>query len=183
MFTIDKQKVIVLPEYLMISEFKAIWDSDKTIDKPKAYNVFKAIYFICDFKSVYKKKYPESELEKQVLKEYMPPGYKPTLMFKAACKKYKELRYTKTLRTFTAIDKVINTALSYIESFNLDNISDDNRTKALGEVLKMSETVTKSIAQMESLRSKVEKELAMKDVKTKGDVVRRNRELPKSKRK
>jgi len=50
---IEDGKLVITPEALGISFFKALWSRDKTTTKTKAYKDILYVYYYCDFRSPY----------------------------------------------------------------------------------------------------------------------------------
>lgn len=80
------------PEILLIKEFKALLDRDKTKDKSKSFRELTYIYLAIDWKSPYCQ-YSEQERHQEALldsniteEEYNDP------VFREACRKYRSLQ-------------------------------------------------------------------------------------------
>jgi len=180
MFDLKQNKVIVKPEYLLIPEFKKIWDSDSSIGKTKALENFTYIYFVIDFKSPYKKSYPDSMIKGVVRKEVLKkPKWKETKNVKDAINVYKELQYTKSLKTLDAANNALDQVGNYLQDFKIDDLAETSKDRTINNVLSYIEKLPRVLAAIETARSKVEKEITLKskDIRGKGTV--RARELPK----
>jgi len=180
--TIDN-KIDIDPFYLLIPEFKSIWDIDKSKDKNNALNELKYIFFTTDFKSPYKtSSINEKELKEKVKLDYMPSTWKETKAIIEASNKYSELQHSKVLILFDSADKVLSQISKFMNDFELDEDGEKNED-AIIKMLNIIDKIPKVTAQLEDTRKKIEKDLAMKDDNIRGKGTIQKRELPKSKRK
>lgn len=181
--TIDN-KIIIEPSILTIPEFKTIWDSDKSLDKEKALNELKYVFFVSDFKSPYKSSsLDEKELKDKTKEDFMPDKWKETNNTLKAIEKYKELQSSKTLKLFDSLDRILSQIAKYYEDLDLSDIPEDKIDDKIKKSLENAEKIPRITAQIEVTRTRIEKELAMKDDSIRGKGVIQRREMPKNKRK
>ena len=103
-------------EIMLIREFKALFDRDKTKNKTKAFRELTYIYLAIDWKSPYTN-YTEQERHTQSLQdaglseaEYNDP------IFREACRKYRELQESNTsFRLLQAAKTAANKMIDYFE--------------------------------------------------------------------
>lgn len=158
-FNLREYNVIVEPEVLLVPEFKAVWDKDKTKHKEEAYKWFSYIYMTCDIASPYSNlphHKRELEIKKAILRDekIKIPDY-----IEVARKKYIELSELPTQRLLDTVNFKLDEIDSYLRNteFNEDNADTQN---------KIMERIAKYIGQREVLEDAVSKE------KSKGTVRR-----------
>lgn len=163
LFKLTKNQVAPSPGTLMISEFKAIWERDKSSSKELALKELGFVYYISDYKSVYLSTAPEER--EDVLKEdlMLPDKWKPDAVVKAAINKYTELQEVPTMRLLNATQDALEQLVLFFRNLKM---SDRDRagkplyrpseiTKAMSETAKVAES-------LDSLREKVKRELDTK---------------------
>ena len=180
MFDIKGPTVIVQPEYLLIPEFKYIWESDKSKTKDGAMNIFSYIYFTTDYRSPYKKSYPESLINDVVKKEVLKDeSFKVTDNIESAINVYKDLQYSQALKTLDAAMNTLNVVNSYLKDFNLDDIAEKDKANAVSGILSNIEKLPKVLMAIESAKTKVEKDMLVNDKLIRGKGSISSREKPK----
>lgn len=98
LFELKNNKVVFNPVYLMIPEFKELWEQDKSKDKSEALMYFTYIYFLVDYKSPYNN-YPEEIKKVNVNKDFMgKEDYKQPQILVKAVSKYSELQDNYAIR-------------------------------------------------------------------------------------
>lgn len=151
MFNIKNTTVIVDPEYLLIPEFKTLWDQDKSKDKAKAYKELAYVYFMSDYKSPYNN-YLEQERKDIVKKDFMnDEKYQETEQVKAAIAKYESLQETPSMRMLKASRKAQEKITKYFETGVCDI---DVR-----ELMMTLASIGKSIESVDKVEEKVKKEI------------------------
>lgn len=184
MFDIDINNNVIVrePGVLLISEFKKIWDSDKSKDKNEALKIFAYIYFKCDFKSPYRNTKTKEELP-GVLKQdlNLPKDFKETKEICLAEEKYIDLQTTKSLKMILSAEKALDQITKYFEDFNITSIEEDEKSNSINKLMSNLKQVDEVATKLESVKDKIAKELETK--KLSGTKVLSSRELPKSKRK
>jgi len=182
MFDIDINNNVIIrePGVLLLSEFKKIWDLDKTKDKGEALKVFAYIYFKCDFKSSYRNTKTKEELP-GVLKVdlNLPKDFKETKEICLAQEKYIDLQTTKSLKMILSAEKALDQITKYFDDFNIAN--EDDKSASITKLMNNLKQVDEVAMKLESVKDKIAKELETK--KLSGTKVLSLRELPKSKRK
>ena len=163
LFKLTKNQVAPSPGTLLISEFKAVWDRDKSKDKELALKELGFIYYIADYKSVYLSTPPEER--EDVLKEdlLLPDKWKPDAVIKTAISKYNDLQEVPTMRLLNATQDALEQLVIFFRNLKM---SDRDRagkplyrpseiTKAMSETAKVAES-------LDTLREKVKRELDTK---------------------
>jgi len=160
-FNIKDYNIEIEPEVITVSEFKTIWDKDRTKDKSTAYNTFRWIYYMGDAASPYSN-YPETQkLEYINLDCFRDKTYKPTKEVLLALEKYKELSQTPIQRLYNSVKYKIDDISTYLSTTKID---DDT----LSSVLKVIESTSKLVTQMANLQDAVNKEIHT-NTKTRGN--------------
>ena len=153
------------PEILLIKEFKALSDKDKTKTKTQLWKELTYIYLAIDWKSPYSQ-YTELERHQEALsdsgiteEEFNNP------LFREACRKYKNLQESN--KSIKMLKAAMNAADQFIDYFN--DIVDLNERDANGKPIFTAEKVMKEVAMLNKvheeliiLENRVKKELAEK---------------------
>lgn len=161
LFNIKDLNISIEPEVLTVSEFKKIWDKDKSKDKAHAYNVLRWIYYMGDAGSPYAN-YPEAQKEEYInLDCFKTTAFTPTKEVTDALNKYKELSETSIQRLYKAVKAKIDDISNYLTNTEID---DDT----LPSVLKVIEQTSKLVTQMAHLEDAVNKEIHA-STKTRGN--------------
>ena len=99
LFDLRDFNVTISPKALMVPEFKALWDRDKSNSKGTALSELAYVYYLSDFKSPYLLSLDISIVEYTVAKDFMKDeSYKPDKVIKEAINKYKSLQETPSMR-------------------------------------------------------------------------------------
>lgn len=153
------------PEILLIKEFKALSDKDKTKNKSQLWKELTYIYLAIDWKSPYNQ-YSEQERHEEALsdsgiteEEFNNP------IFREACRKYKNLQDSnKSVKMLKAAMNAVDQFIDYFET-----IVDLNERDVNGKPVFNAEKVMKEMGQLSkvhdeliALENKVKKELAEK---------------------
>lgn len=153
------------PEILLIKEFKALSDRDKTKNKSRLWKELTYIYLAIDWKSLYNQ-YSEQERHQEALsdsgiteEEFNDP------IFREACRKYKALQESN--KSIKMLRAAMNAADQFIDYFN--DIVDLNERDVNGKPVFTAEKVMKEVGMLNkvheelvTLENRVKKELAEK---------------------
>lgn len=153
------------PEILLIKEFKALSDRDKTKNKSRLWKELTYIYLAIDWKSLYNN-YSEQERHTEALsdsgiteEEFNDP------IFREACRKYKALQESN--KSIKMLKAAMNAADQFIDYFN--DIVDLNERDVNGKPVFTAEKVMKEVGMLNkvheelvTLENRVKKELAEK---------------------
>lgn len=151
-FNIRDYNIDIEPEVLTVSEFKVIWDKDKSKDKSLAYNTFRWIYYMGDAASPYAN-YPELQKQEYInLDCFKHKEYNPSKEVLAALSKYKEISETPIQRLYNSVKLKIDDISEYLTNTKVDE-------DTLVSVLKVIESTSKLVTQMANLQDAVNKEI------------------------
>lgn len=153
------------PEILLIKEFKALSDRDKTKNKSKLWKELTYIYLAIDWKSLYNQ-YSEQERHQEALadsgiteEEFNDP------LFREACRKYRALQDSN--KSIKMLKAAMNAADQFIDYFT--DIVDLNERDLNGKPIFTAEKVMKEVGMLNkvheeliTLENRVKKELAEK---------------------
>ena len=153
------------PEILLIKEFKALSDRDKTKNKSRLWKELTYIYLAIDWKSLYSQ-YSEQERHMEALsdsgiteEEFNDP------IFREACRKYKALQESN--KSIKMLKAAMNAADQFIDYFT--DIVDLNERDVNGKPIFTAEKVMKEVGMLNKvheeltiLENRVKKELAEK---------------------
>ena len=150
------------PEILLIKEFKALSDKDKTKTKTQLWKELTYIYLAIDWKSPYSQ-YLEQERHEEALndsglteQEFNDP------IFRNACRKYKALQNSnKSIQLLNAAKTATDKFIEYFE-----NIVDLNDKDQNGKPIFTAEKVMKEVAQL----SKVHEQLKILEAQVKQEM-------------
>lgn len=160
--SLNKQLEINEPEILLVREFKALLDRDKTPTKERATKEFTYIFLAIDWKSPYNQ-YSEQERHEEALSdsgiteiEFNDP------IFREACRKYRTLQDSnKSIKLLEAAKRAADQFIDYF-----DTIVDLNERDNNGKPIFSAEKVMKEMAQLHkvheelvTLEDEVKKEL------------------------
>ena len=153
------------PEILLIKEFKALSDRDKSKNKARLWKELTYIYLAIDWKSLYNQ-YSEQERHMEALsdsgiteEEFNDP------LFRDACRKYKALQESN--KSIKMLRAAMNAADQFIDYFT--DIVDLNERDVNGKPIFTAEKVMKEVGMLNkvheeliTLENRVKKELAEK---------------------
>jgi hypothetical protein len=182
MFDIDSNNNVILkePGVLLISEFKKIWDTDKTKDKDLALKIFAYIYFKSDFKSPYRNSKTVEELPEVLKRDLnLPKDFKETEDMKLAEAKYIDLQTTKSLKMILSAEKSLDQITKYFADYNIE--LEEDKSASISKLMSNLKQVDEVATKLEFVKDKIAKELQTKRLS--GTKVLSSRELPKNKRK
>ena len=161
------------PEILLIKEFKALFDRDKSKNKARLWKELTYIYLAIDWKSLYNQ-YSEQERHQESLsdsgiteEEFNDP------LFREACRKYKALQDSN--KSIKMLRAAMNAADQFIDYFN--DIVDLNERDVNGKPIFTAEKVMKEVAMLNKVHEElivlvntVKKEVAEKSTLRAGAV-------------
>ena len=153
------------PEILLIKEFKALYDRDKTKTKTRFWKELTYIWLAIDWKSLYSQ-YTEQERHQEAIsdsgiteEEFDDP------LFREACRKYKALQESN--KSIKMLRAAMNAVDQFIDYFN--DIVDLNERDINGKPIFNAKKVMEEVGQLGKvhgelieLENKVKKELAEK---------------------
>lgn len=153
------------PEILLIKEFKALYDRDKTKTKTRLWKELTYIWLAIDWKSLYSQ-YTEQERHQEAIsdsgiseEEFNDP------IFREACRKYKALQDSN--KSIKMLKAAMNAADQFIDYFT--DIVDLNERDVNGKPIFTAEKVMKEVGMLNkvheelvTLENRVKKELAEK---------------------
>lgn len=153
------------PEILLIKEFKALSDRDKSKNKTRLWKELTYIYLAIDWKSLYNQ-YSEQERHQEALSdsgitetEFNDP------LFREACRKYKALQDSN--KSIKMLRAAMTAADQFIDYFT--DIVDLNERDVNGKPIFTAEKVMKEVGMLNkvheeliTLENRVKKELAEK---------------------
>ena len=150
------------PEILLVKEFKALLDRDKTKTKTRAFKEFTYMWLAIDYKSIYAQ-YSEFEKHEEALsdsglteEEFNDP------VFREACRKYINLQDSN--KSIKLLNAARNAADQFIEYFT--DIINLNERDNNGKPIFSAEKVMKEMAQL----SKVHEQLTALEALVKQDL-------------
>ena len=159
---LNKQLEINEPEILLVREFKALLDRDKTKRKEKATRELTYMYLAIDYKSIYSQ-YSEYERHEEALndsqlteEEFNDP------VFREACRKYRKLQDSN--KSIKLLNAARNAADQFVEYF--ETIIDLNERDQNGKPVFSAEKVMKEMAQL----SKVHEQLTALEAQVKQEL-------------
>ena len=139
------------PEILLIKEFKALLDRDKTKTKTRVIKEFTYIYLALDWKSQYAN-YSEQERHEEALadsglteEQFNDP------IFREACRKYRKLQDSnKSIQLLGAAKKAADQLIDYF-----DVIVDLNERDINGKPVFSAEKFMKEVAQLSNVHEQL----------------------------
>ena len=160
--SLNKQLEINTPEVLLIKEFKALLDRDKTKHKTKAFKEFTYIYLAISWKSPYNQ-YSEYERHEEALldSELTEEQFNDPL-FREACRKFRNLQESN--KSIKLLNAARNAADQFVEYF--ETIIDLNERDQNGKPVFSAEKVMKEMGQL----SKVHEQLQMLEAQVKQEM-------------
>lgn len=168
----------ILPEALMIREFKALWDRDKSKTKERALKDLAYIYHSTDFQSIYRNYHPDNRESKMKLDIYGNRDYQIDKLIDAAKAKYRELQTTLSMELLSDAEFGLDKLREYFK--NVD-FSEDEEGKAAKNFIANVKQLGDLVKGLKSLREEVEKEL-VDQMQIRGGSTVGRRELPPERR-
>ena len=159
---LNKQLDLNEPELLLVREFKALLDRDKTKNKEQATKELTYIYLAIDWKSPYAQ-YSEYERHEEALSDagLTEPEFNDPV-FREACRKYRNLQDSnKSIKLLNAARMAADQFAEYFET-----IIDLNERDQNGKPVFSAEKVMKEMAQL----SKVHEQLVALEAQVKQEL-------------
>lgn len=154
-----------VPELLLVKEFKALIDRDKTKYKNRAFREFTYIWLALSWRSIYSQ-YSEQERHEEAIndselteQEFNDP------IFREACRKYKNLQDSnKSVKLLKAARSAADQFIDYFETIIDLNERDQNGKPVFSaeKVMKEMGMLNKVHEELIDLENRVKKELAEK---------------------
>jgi hypothetical protein len=178
LITLANGKLEISPYALSVKEFKAIWDRDVSVAKDRAVAELSFIYFMTDYKSVYRGYETVDKFDKICNDLSMKMDITDNII-QSAISKYSELQYTPTMRLLMDMESCLGKIGVMFRTYN--PIADEGavKFKALIASMKSVDGIVKGI---NSLKQTVETEI-VNSVRARGGHLVGRRELPKDRRK
>jgi len=169
MFILENNYPKPAPETLVIKEFKAVWDRDKSKDKEVAITELAYIYYSSDYKSIYEA-FPPDYREEQIIQDIMPKkDWKPDSLVKTACAKYRELQNSLSLRFLDAQKNAMESLIDYFNSVDWEDETSKGQPKyKVTDVTRSAKEAGGIISSLEKLEEKVKKEQAAEESRSRG---------------
>ena len=150
------------PEILLVREFKALLDRDKTKTKTRATKELTYIYLALDLKSPYSNYLEQERHEEALADSGLTEEQFNDPIFREACRKYRNLQNSnKSVKLLEAARRAADQFIDYFET-----IVDLNERDINGKPIFQAEKVMKEMAQLSNvheelvdLENKVKKEL------------------------
>lgn len=181
LFDLENNTVVVYPEALLIKEFKAVWDSDKSKDKQYAKEDLAFVYFKTDYKSIYRN-YDEDIRDSKIIKDIITrEDWKPSKQVEEAIIKYKELHKTYSIGLLEDVEYGLSKLRHYFRNA-ADNLSEDLEGKFTDKYITNVKKSRELISDIKGLKEIVEKELNENKRVWGGGTVS-SREVPKNRKK
>lgn len=169
LFKLEKNTVQVNPAILTISQFKTLWERDKSKDKKQALLELSFVYFLGDYKSVYLSVPPEERQQTIIEDLEFPKNWTPDDVVKSCVQKYDELQVTPSMRFLESQLLALEQSIEYFRS--VDYKERDSKGKpvySISEVTKSMKDSAGVLDSLEKIQARVKKELEAKG-KIRGD--------------
>lgn len=170
--------ITIIPEALMIKEFKAIWDRDKSKSKDKALKDLAYVYHSTDFQSIYRNYHPSTRESKIKLDVYDDRDHEIDALIRDAQTKYRNLQTTYSMELLNDAEAGIDKLRTYFRSVDF---AEDDEGKAAKNFIANVKQLGELVKGLKSLREEVEKELS-DQIQLRGGATIGKRELPPDRR-
>ncbi len=163
LFQLNKNKVTPEAHTLLIKEFKAVWDRDKSKEKVLAIQELGYVFFKADYKSMYLSTPPEDREEVIIIDVFGETSkWKPDQVVNDAVNKYKALQKTPTMRFLDAQQKALEELITYMETLDMSERDKSGKpiykykdvTSGMADSAKVAEA-------LEKLQDRVRQELSV----------------------
>ena len=179
LFDLQNRKVVISPEALLIPEFKEIWERDETEHKEVALAELSYVYFVSDYKSIYRSGISEGELHAVVAKDFLKDeAYEPCPQVRSAMTKYMMLQETPSMRLLVASLSTVDKLTDYLQHVDLSER--DARDKPVykpSDITNSLKSIGGIVESLHKVRAQVEKE-QQQSAALRGQRVKGNREDP-----
>ena len=166
----DMSRILLNPDLLAITEFRTIWNNDKSKDKLTAFKELTFIYFMSDFNSPYSK-FSEENKQEICSRDIMgDSNYRIPSIIAAAIAKYTELSDTPSMRLYRMSEKSKDRLATLLEAtINKEDLDvKDSQTiislnLGIGSIIessnKLFELVLKESSENKKLKKSISKSL------------------------
>ncbi len=179
LFDLQSRQVVISPAALLIPEFRELWDRDQSEDKEKALAELSYVYFVSDYKSVYRSGISEGELHAVVAKDFLKDeAYEPCPQVRSAMHKYMQLQETPSMRLLQASLSTVDKLTDYLQ--HVDLTERDNNDKPVykpSDITNSLKSIGGIVESLHKVRSQVEKEQQQSGA-LRGQRMKGNREDP-----
>jgi len=153
--------VVFKPEFLTISAFKKVWETDKSKTKDKAFKDLMYVYHMASKKSIYSD-WPEDKKEEAILQDVLlDKNYKPSKEVKEAILKFEEFSTPKQ-RLLEAAKAKIDDIAVFLKNTPLTVETSDS-------ILAMFKSISTTVKNFDDIEAAVKKETDTHNVKRRGD--------------
>ncbi len=167
LFKIENDLPVVTAEALLIPEFSALYERDKTKGKSKAVREIAYIYFSVDYQSIYLSYTREIREERLSLDFMGDKDYKPDELVLAAMQKYDELQQTPTMNFLRAARNAMQSTEDYFNNI------DYNLLDFKGQPVYKIKDITSSLGSCSKIKEAIDKLIeAVKKEQSNGDTQR-----------
>jgi hypothetical protein len=157
LFSLTGGRVTFSPEALLIKEFKDLWDRDSSKTKEAAAEDLAYVYYLTDYKSVYKAYDDHARHTKIAADIITRKSWKPDKLIEEAVEKYRELQTTPSMGTLDDVEAALTKIRMYFR--NID-VTDDDTGKKTQTLIANVKSIGDLIKGITSLRELVEKEIS-----------------------
>ena len=150
------------PEILLIKEFKALLDRDKTKTKTRVMKELTYIYLALDWKSPYSNYLEQERHEEALADSGLTEAQFNDPIFREACRKYRKLQESnKSVKLLEAARRAADQFIDYFETIVDLNERDQNGKPIFSaeKVMKEVSNLTKVHQELVDLENAVKKEL------------------------
>lgn len=177
LITLANRKLEISPYALTINEFKAIWDKDSSSTKDRAVKELSFVYFMADFKSVYRGYEPVDKVAK-ICGDLGLSEDVLDLVIQAAINKYLDIQQTPMMRLLSDMESSFDKLGFMFRTYNPTIDTNAVKFKAIIQSMKGFDGIVKSVT---SLKEAAEAEMS-DATRAKGGHTVGSRELPKGRR-
>lgn len=175
-FTIENRIPVLLPEFLFIQEFRAIWDRDIDDTKQRANKELAYVYFMEVFDSVYNQ-YDDAIKSDRIIADIIKPKKKSDFnssdpLFISAREKFKSLQMTPTFLFYIDLEATLKKMQQAMKNLDFENDSEGKVMEKFMTIIKKSE---ESIISLNKIKEMVLREMTSLE-KVRGSGVISNRE-------
>ena len=182
LFDLQARQVVIAPAALLIPEFKEIWERDSSKDKAIALAELSYVYFVSDYKSVYRSGISEGELHAVVAKDFLKDeAYEPCPQVRSAMLKYMQLQETPSMRLLEASISTVDKLTTYLKHVDLtERDANDKPVYKPSDITNSLKSIGGIVESLHKVRAQVEKE-QQQSAKLRGQRLKGNREDPTKK--
>lgn len=175
---IKNGSLTISPEALLIKEFKAIWNRDRSTKKDKALSELAYVYHSVDYQSIYRNYHIDMRDGKIKLDVFDDRQWKPDSKIKEAVNKYQTLQTTLSLELLNDVEQGLMKLRDYFREPDFDE--DENGVAAKNFIANVK-SMGDLVKSLKTLREEVEKELT-DSMQLRGRSQIASRELPPDRR-